>query len=352
MTRSRRLIAPDVEEFPAGITRVITPLLPPEQRVGNFKEMEICLSDSAADDESHRCLHCGNGITARCRYACPAGINVPLYVNLIRRGKYEDALAIIREKVPFPGVLGRVCTAPCEEACTGCAMCVPFCPMNAIGADGKPIKEVKIDQDECADCGVCFRAKVCPVDAIIDEVFPWPRSVRSAFSNPLVVHKETRVPGRGTEEVKTNEVTGQFKKGYVGVTAEMGRPGVGVRFRDVEKVAQALARANVVFAANNPVTHLMTDKTTGKLNDEVLNEKVCSAMIETTSPIANLPNVIKELREVASQINTVFSLTISSRLDKDGSAPCQKILKELNVPLYLNGKTNLGLGRPLYKEES
>jgi formate dehydrogenase beta subunit len=52
-----------------------------------------------------------------CQYACPAGINVPLYVYLIGEGKYQDALAIIREKVPFPGVLGRVCIHPCEEAC-------------------------------------------------------------------------------------------------------------------------------------------------------------------------------------------------------------------------------------------
>ena len=146
-------------------------------------------------------------------------------------------------------------------------MCVPYCPMNAIGADGK-VKAVKIDLDECTDCGVCFRAKVCPVDALVDEAYAWPRSVRAAFSNPLVEHKETRVPGRGTEEVKTNDVTGQFRKGYVGVTAEMGRPGVGVRFRDVQKVAQALARAKVVFAPNNPVTRLMTDTATGQLNSD------------------------------------------------------------------------------------
>ena len=352
LTRVRRVIAPETEEYPEGSIRAAIPLLPIEKRTGNFSETEMILPENAAVGESERCLHCGDGITSRCRYACPAGINVPLYVNLIKRGKYEDALAVIREKVPFPGVLGRVCNAPCEDACTGCAMCVPFCPMNAINANGDKKKEVKIDFDECADCGVCFRARICPVDAIVDEVYQWPRSVRSAFSNPLVLHKETRVPGRGTEEVKTNEVTGQFRKGYVGVTAELGRPGVGARFRDVEKVAQALARAHVVFAANNPVTHMMTDKTTGKLNDEILNEKVCSAMIETTSPLENLPDIIKELREVAAKLDTVFSLTISSRLDEDGTAPCRKILKELNVPLYLNGKTNLGLGRPLFKEES
>jgi NADPH-dependent glutamate synthase beta subunit-like oxidoreductase len=56
-------------------------------------------------------------VSVPCHFACPAGINVPLYVYLIGEGKYQDALAVIREKVPFPGVLGRVCIHPCEEAC-------------------------------------------------------------------------------------------------------------------------------------------------------------------------------------------------------------------------------------------
>jgi len=50
------------------------------------------------------------------------------------------------------------------------------------------------------------------VDAIVDEVYQWPRSVRSAFSNPLVLHKETRVPGRGTEEVKTTKLPASLEK--------------------------------------------------------------------------------------------------------------------------------------------
>jgi NAD-dependent dihydropyrimidine dehydrogenase PreA subunit len=236
-----------------------------------------------------------------------------------------------------------------EEACIGCRLCVPYCPMGAISMD-RAAKVARIDEDECVECGVCFRSDICPVDAFIEEVHSWPRSVRAAFSNPLTVHKETRVPGRGTEEAKTNDVTGQFRRGFVGVTAEMGRPGVGARFHDVEKVAQALARAGVVFAANNPVTYIMTDQATGKLNSEILNEKVCSCMIESITPIENLSTVIKELKEVASQIDTVFSLTLSTRLEPDGSAPCEKVLKELGVPVYINGKTNVGLGRPLFEE--
>ena len=56
-------------------------------------------------------------VVVPCQHACPAEVNVPLYVHLVSQGKYQEALAIIREKVPFPGVLGRVCIHPCEEAC-------------------------------------------------------------------------------------------------------------------------------------------------------------------------------------------------------------------------------------------
>ncbi len=52
-----------------------------------------------------------------CHGACPAGIDVPRYVRLIGEGKPAEALAVIREKVPFPGVLGRVCLHPCEAQC-------------------------------------------------------------------------------------------------------------------------------------------------------------------------------------------------------------------------------------------
>jgi len=52
-----------------------------------------------------------------CYRACPAGIDIPRYIRLIARERPSAALAVIREKVPFPGVLGRVCTHACETAC-------------------------------------------------------------------------------------------------------------------------------------------------------------------------------------------------------------------------------------------
>jgi heterodisulfide reductase subunit A len=52
-----------------------------------------------------------------CKDACPAHIDVQGYVALIGQGKFSEALALIRQTIPFPGVIGRVCNHPCEEAC-------------------------------------------------------------------------------------------------------------------------------------------------------------------------------------------------------------------------------------------
>jgi len=52
-----------------------------------------------------------------CKAACPAGIDVPRYVQLVGLGQYSEALAVVREKLPFPGILGRACFSPCESAC-------------------------------------------------------------------------------------------------------------------------------------------------------------------------------------------------------------------------------------------
>ena len=54
---------------------------------------------------------------APCGSTCPAGINVQGYVQLIGQGKYEEAIQLIMERLPLPGVLGRVCPHPCEAEC-------------------------------------------------------------------------------------------------------------------------------------------------------------------------------------------------------------------------------------------
>lgn len=56
-------------------------------------------------------------LPVRCGEACPAGIDIPRYVRLVGEGKFAEALMVIKQAMPFPGILGRVCFAPCEENC-------------------------------------------------------------------------------------------------------------------------------------------------------------------------------------------------------------------------------------------
>ena len=52
-----------------------------------------------------------------CMLACPAGTDCQGYVGLIANGQYEEAIKLIRENIPLPGAIGRVCPHPCETAC-------------------------------------------------------------------------------------------------------------------------------------------------------------------------------------------------------------------------------------------
>ena len=234
-----------------------------------------------------------------------------------------------------------------EDACIACEACVPYCPMEAISVGDVAV----IDQDECVDCGVCLKSEICPSEAFIYEPAPWPRSLRARFSNPTIEHADTGVPGRGTEEMKTNEVTGMFKRGEVGIGLEFGRPGIGTRFRDVDKVARVVARHGAQFRKENPTTFLMEDVKTGQLNPEILDEKVLSAIIEFGLPMEKMKDVLPALKEVAEEVDTVFSVECINVVEPDGSIPMDKVLSELGIPRYINGKTNVGLGRPLAKQE-
>jgi hypothetical protein len=193
---------------------------------------------------------------------------------------------------------------------------------------------------------------VCPTGALVPPELEYPRNIRAAFSDPTVVHAGTGVGGRGTEEIKTNDITGRLRTGDAGVVIELGRPGTGAHFRDVEKVAQSLIHLEPHFEEFNPVTQLMTDTKTGKMKEEVLDEKILSAIIEIKTKLEMIPEYLAVLESIQGELDTAFSVGVASKCKPDGSVPHQRWVEEAGYNLSLNGKTNLGLGRPLFKEES
>lgn len=77
--------------------------------------VEVCPTGAITDKdlpsgEKHEVL-------VPCIANCPAGIDIPRYIWLIGEGKYDEALAVVMETIPFPGILGRICFHPCEDVC-------------------------------------------------------------------------------------------------------------------------------------------------------------------------------------------------------------------------------------------
>jgi ferredoxin len=262
--------------------------------------------------------------------------------------------------------------------CVGCGNCHVICTMGVISLDGDG-KSV-VDQDECVECGTCHRvlrnegyraffvravrkvlfffklgyladADLCPTGALTPPDLTWPRVLRAQFSNPTVVHPGTGVPGRGTDEIKSNDVTGRLRAGEAGIVVEIGRPGIGAFFREVEKVAMALAPLEPVFEPENPVTHLIADFKTGRMKEDVLDEKVLSAIIELKTGLEKIPAFLQALETVQHEIDTVISVGVASRCLPDGTIPHEEWVRKAGYPLAPNGKTNLGLGRPLFRED-
>ena len=56
-------------------------------------------------------------IIPRCTEACPAGVDVPRYIRAVKDQKYDEAVAVLREKLPLPTVCADACFAPCEDVC-------------------------------------------------------------------------------------------------------------------------------------------------------------------------------------------------------------------------------------------
>ena len=184
--------------------------------------------------------------------------------------------------------------------CTGCRNCIPYCTINAIKIEVSERSRTYIDQDECVECGVCIRSGVCATRAFYIQEMSWPRTIRPLFSGAgrtlVSIDKTLKLPrrsfedvlkeqkglgGRGTTDMKTIDLTGNLSHGDVDIAVELGRPALGVSFRDLEKVSSSLARYGIEFDPSNNVTKIVNTNT-GKIKEEyrkVLDERALSAVI-------------------------------------------------------------------------
>ena len=234
-----------------------------------------------------------------------------------------------------------------QSLCIGCGKCVPLCPMEAISLGEETSS---IDPNECAECGTCSRAKICPEDAITPAKLEWPRVLRETFSNPLVVHETTGITGRGTEGIKTNDSQNRYKRGQIGVFIEVGRPVLGGRFRDVERIVKKFKAHGYKVIPQNPIAALINDPKTGALKTDILDEKVISCVIEFIMPDAAADELMTMVRRLSGEVESVFSLSVGLRADEQGKSRFEEVFGP-DIYELPNLKANIGAALSIAGEE-
>jgi NAD-dependent dihydropyrimidine dehydrogenase PreA subunit len=234
------------------------------------------------------------------------------------------------------------------EECISCLECIDFCPLNCI-IEGD--EAVFIDQNECVECGVCLNTEICPVEAIYrpGESMVYPRAIRMQMSDPSAEHPVFKAWGRGTEEAKTNDVTGKFGHGEYGMLFEFGRPVTGTRLAEVQKLTRAVCALGLEILEENPVFGLLEDKQTGLIKKDYLDEKVLSIILEIRFSSDRLSEVVEKILPLLDDVDTVVSVGLVTRFDDEGNLPVIKELQAHKVPVRPNAKINVGLGRPLIR---
>jgi glutamate synthase (NADPH) small chain len=95
--------------------RLSEPAIPASERVKNYQEFVLHLSDDDAKQQGARCMDCGIPF---CQTGCPVNNIIPDFNDLVFRQNWQEALSTLHSTNNFPEFTGRVCPAPCEAACT------------------------------------------------------------------------------------------------------------------------------------------------------------------------------------------------------------------------------------------
>lgn len=88
--------------------------VPVKERVKNYEEFTIPLKESKLKEQGARCMNCGIPF---CQSGCPLGNFIPDFNDKVYKGKWKEAAEILHSTNNFPEFTGRLCPAPCEEAC-------------------------------------------------------------------------------------------------------------------------------------------------------------------------------------------------------------------------------------------
>jgi glutamate synthase (NADPH/NADH) small chain len=111
-------------------TRRVAPYRPVQERVGDHRDQALPATAELVSEQASRCMGCG---VPFCHTGCPLGNLVPDWSELVRTGRFREAAARLHETNNFPELTGKLCPAPCEEAC-----------VLALSSDAVTIKQIEM----------------------------------------------------------------------------------------------------------------------------------------------------------------------------------------------------------------
>jgi len=223
--------------------------------------LELLLSEHVGDCE------------APCRVACPAFMDIPLMNRLIAAGKMEEAYQVVKTDIALPGVLGRICPAPCENACRRKSIdkAVAICLLKRFTADAS----IAVSTEKPA---ITFAEKVCIIGA-------GPAGLSAAYylqqkGIQTVIYDGNELPGGALRYVLEDEVLDKSVLDreidcirQMGAVFEQQQKIDAFRFKTLchEFDAVVLATGNfrdemLDWGLDNDGKHLLADKATHRTN--------------------------------------------------------------------------------------
>ncbi len=210
---------------------------PVEERIKHYEEFVIPLSDQDVSTQGARCMDCGIPF---CHQGCPVNNIIPDWNDLVWKGEWERAIKVLHSTNNFPEFTGRICPAPCQEACT-------------LNIDGEP---VTIKTIECAIVDKAWEnGWVKPVPA----EHKTGRKVAVVGSGPAGMTCAQQL-GRAGHDVTLFE-----KNNRIGGLLRYGIPDFKMDKRYIDRRVEQMEAEGVTF---RPDTHVGADISTQQLMND------------------------------------------------------------------------------------